>query len=98
MMDVQKEYWMQLFANLLNSCPVDTRNMITHISLYETPTEYGILVEAPYATNPKSKKKSYKGLHNYAGAVNYAKKSPHYHWIENQIEYTKQIMNGKDAL
>lgn len=113
MMDVQRDYWMQLFANLLKASPVDTRNMITHIKMYETPDAYGILIEAPYATNPKCQRKgqtsstykqktgknSYKStaLHNYAGAVNYATKSPHRYWVENQIELTKQIMNGRDA-
>ncbi len=97
-MSVQKDYWMQLYSNLLNACPVDTRNMVTHISLLETPTAYTITIEAPYKTNKKCKKTSYNGMHNYAGAVNYAGRSPHKYWVEKQIELTKRIMRGRNTL
>lgn len=105
-MPIEQDFWMQLHANLLGACPVDTRNMITHIELYETPTAYEIMVAAPYVTNPKyqqaQQQKAKAGktpkkpkLGNYAGAVNYALKSPHKNWIEKQIQQTINIMNGR---
>lgn len=91
-MNSQRDYWMQLFANLVNASPKDTRNMVTHISLFETENEYVIEIAAPFATNPKSKQTSYNGMSDYAYLVNAQK--PHKGWIENQIRLTERIVNG----
>jgi hypothetical protein len=103
--NLERDYWMQLFANLLNACPVDTRNMKTHIVMFENPNEFVIEVNAPYVTNPKLQKKGiikntvnkiklyFKG--DYAYFVNYANKSPHQYWIQNQINQTARIFNAR---
>ena len=46
--NIEKGYWMQLFANLLNACPIDTTNMQTHIVYYEGTDSYMIEVNAPF--------------------------------------------------
>ena len=94
-MSFERDYWMQLHANLINACPVDTRNMVTHIALYETPSAYEIVIAAPYALNPKVKKQPQNGVGNYAGAVNFANRSPHKGWVEREIDYTNKIMNAR---
>lgn len=93
-MSVEKKYWMQLFANLVNASPVDTRNMVTHITMVELNDCYEITVAAPYATNPKIKKTTVNGFSDYALAVNSRK--PHKNWIEKQIQLTQKIVNGRD--
>lgn len=91
----ERDYWQQLFANLVNASPVDTRNMQTHITLFESEDEYVIEISAPYASNPKSKKSSYNGKSDYAHAVNYTPNKSTYHWVENQVKLTEKIINGK---
>jgi hypothetical protein len=98
MNDIQRDYWMMLFSNLVNASPVDTRNMVTHIRLFETPNTYEIMIEAPYSTNPKSKTTNYKGKSDYAEEVNYASKSPHQYWVEKQIKLTEKIIDGRSNL
>lgn len=90
-----KLYYMQLFANLVNASPVDTRNMVTHIVMYETATDYMIEVNAPFATNPKINKESVNGKSDYAYDVNYGSKSPHYNWIEDQIDLTGRLIGAR---
>lgn len=90
---MQRSYWMQLFGNLVNASPVDTRNMVTHINLYETEDTYEIEVAAPYATNPKSKKTIDKyGNTDYAYLVNTS--GIHTGWIERQMVLTENVLNS----
>lgn len=91
--NVERKYWNQLFANLLNACPVDTRNMQTHIVMFENADEYVIEVNAPYATNPKVNKETINGYSDYAQAVN--ARGVHKNWIQNQIKQTGRIINAR---
>lgn len=92
--NVVRDYWMQLYSNLLNRCPVDTRNMVSHIQMTETPETYEIIVAAPYATNPKSKTTMDKsGFTDYAYYVN--NRQPHLNWVEREMKRTERIMNGR---
>lgn len=93
--NIERNYWMQLHANLLNACPVDTRNMQTNIVMFENADEYVIEVNAPYMTNPKIAKETVNGKSDYAYDVNYAKRSPHKGWIKDQIKQTARIVNAK---
>lgn len=93
--NIERNYWNQLFANLLNDSPVDTRNMQTHIVMFENADEFVIEVNAPYATNPKVNKESVNGMSDYAYYVNYANGSPHKNWIQNQIKQTARIINAR---
>lgn len=93
--NIERAYWMQLFANLLNASPVDTRNMVTHIVMFENADEYVIEVNAPYATNPKVNKENVNGYSDYAYAVNYANRSPHKGWIQNQITHTARLIGAR---
>lgn len=94
-------YWIQLHANLLNASPVDTRNMVTNIDLYESAENYVIEINAPFASNPKFMEKNknkgvtVNGKSDYAYDVNYAKRSPHLNWVERQIDLTAKIVNGR---
>lgn len=92
---VGRRYYMQLLANLLNACPVDTRNMITHIVMYETADNYVIEINAPYSTNPKVNKSTINGKSDYAYDVNYANRSPHKNWVEDQIKLTERIVGAR---
>jgi len=69
---------------LVGKCPIDTGNMVGHI--YQPvklgTNEASITVAAP-AT---------KG--DYAGYVNYARKSPHKGWIEQQILSTNRVVES----
>lgn len=91
--NLERDYWMQLFANLLNACPVDTRNMQTHIVYYENANEFVIEVNAPYATNPKVNKETVNGYSDYAYVVN--ERGVHKNWIQNQIIQTGRIFNAR---
>ena len=93
--NIERNYWMQLFGNLLNASPVDTRNMQTHIVMFENADEFVIEVNAPYATNPKVNKEFVNGKSDYAYDVNYANRSPHKGWIQNQINQTARIFNAR---
>lgn len=122
MNDLQRDYWQQLFANLVNASPVDTRNMQSHIVLFENANEYVIEINAPLnerkelisdskkaknfifvfkKTNSRTKKApAIKGtrqgvLSDYAYDVNYANYSPHKGWVQDQIELTAKIVNGR---
>lgn len=88
-------YWTQLFANIVNASPVDTRNMQTHIVMYENAENYVVEINAPFATNPKFKGDSQGGKSDYAYDVNYAQRSPHLNWVERQIDLTAKIVNGR---
>lgn len=94
-MTSSRDYWLQLFSNLVNASPVDTRNMVTHITMFESENEFVIEIAAPYASNPKSKKSSYNGKSDYAFAVNYTPSKSTYHWVEKQVKLTENIINGK---
>lgn len=93
--NLERDYWFQLFSNLVNVSPVDTRNMQTHIVMYENANEFVIEVNAPYATNPKVNKETVNGMSDYAYFVNNANKSPHKNWIQNQIIQTGRIFNAR---
>lgn len=86
---------MQLFSNLVNASPVDTRNMQTHIVMYEDADNFVIEVNAPFSTRPRSKTATINGKSDYAYDVNYSKKSPHKNWIQNQINQTARIVNAR---
>lgn len=122
--NVEKGYWMQLFANLLNACPIDTTNMQTHIVYYEGTDSYMIEVNAPFnerqaliegmqkagnirynktkkrnnntnnAPMPNAPKPSGQ-VGDYAYDVNYASRSPHKNWIEDQINLTANIIGAR---
>lgn len=95
-MSLAKQYWEQLYSNLVNASPVDTRNMVTHITLYgmvETDTTYELLISAPYKTNPKMKNRTtVNGYSDYASAVNNS--GVHKGWIEEQMKLTENIINS----
>lgn len=123
MNDLQKDYWNQLFANLVNASPIDTHNMQTHIVLFENANEYVIEINAPFnerkelisdlkkagrikvnsvkKTNSRTKKapaikETRQGvLSDYAYDVNYANRSPHKGWVQEQMELTAKIVNGR---
>lgn len=92
---VDKLYYMQLFANLVNASPVDTRNMVTHIMMYETNNDFIIEINAPYSSNPKVAKESVNGKSDYAYEVNYGSKSPHQGWVEDQIDLTAKLVGAR---
>lgn len=98
-MNTQRDYWMQLYTNLLNACPVDTRNMVTHITMYETNEFFFIEIAAPYATHPRSKGTiDANGFTDYALYVNEVPRPYRNHrgWVEREMKRTEMIMNGKD--
>lgn len=121
MNDLQRDYWNQLFSNLVNASPIDTHNMQSHIVLFENANEYVIEINAPLnerkelisdskkagrikyvkKTNSKTKKapaikETRQGvLSDYAYDVNYANRSPHKGWVQDQIELTAKIVNGR---
>lgn len=121
MNDLQRDYWNQLFSNLVNASPVDTHNMQSHIVLFENANDYVIEINAPFnerkelisnlekagrikyvkKTNSKTKKapaikETRQGvLSDYAYDVNYANRSPHKGWVQDQIELTAKIVNGR---
>lgn len=95
-----RQFYFQLFSNLLNKCPKDTYNMVTHITMYESQDNYMIEIAAPYLSNPKTRKATINGYTDYAEAVNNSEfltnggKNPNYHWIEKTIERTIKVLNG----
>lgn len=123
--NIERNYWMQLFGNLLNACPIDTHNMQTHIVYMENADEFVIEVNAPIKEREKlienieksgtirvnkkpvkknnntknapqvSEPRNVDNLTDYAYDVNYANKSPHKGWIQNQIKQTARIFNAK---
>ena len=98
-MNVQRDYWMQLFSNLLNACPVDTRNMVTHIQMFETSDNFIIEIAAPYATNPRIQATTdARGFTDYAMYVNEVSRPyrDHRGWVEREMKRTQDIMNGRN--
>ena len=121
--NLERDYWFQLFSNLVNVSPVDTSNMQTHIVYYENANEFVIEVNAPIKEReelvanrkkdgkvpisrnrqngktksaPKASESfSIENVTDYAYAVNYANKSPHQGWIQNQIKQTGRIFNAR---
>lgn len=126
--NLERDYWFQLFANLVNVSPVDTRNMQSHIVYYENANEFVIEVNAPIKEReelianrkkdgkvpiPRNRQKinrqngktksapkaresfSVENVTDYAYAVNYANKSPHQGWIQDQIKQTGRIFNAR---
>lgn len=106
--NIERDYWNQLFANLLNACPIDTTNMQTHIVMFDNADEYIIEVNAPYSSYKKvvervidgkkqtktiTKPSVINGYSDYAQAVN--SRGVHKNWIQNQIKQTGRIINAK---
>lgn len=94
--DRRRDYWMSLWANLLNASPVDTGNMKAHILAYETENHFVIAVTAPYITNPKVGVKEIDGYTDYALEVN--TKQPHAGWVNTQIKQTASLMGFESIM
>lgn len=85
---MQQPLYLTIYAKLLAMCPVDTRNMITHITYEDYGTYQKIIVSGP----------TDKG-YDYAAAVN-AKKTPNktgankgrvnYQWVERAVKLATQ--------
>ena len=56
-MEQIKAAWEFIFSNIQQDCPKDTYNMVNNTYLIETPDYYQIVINAPFATNPKTTKK-----------------------------------------
>jgi len=77
-------YLRVFMVKLTSKCPIDTGNMVGHI--YE-PLRLGTYEASVTIAAP-----AIKG--DYAGYVNYARKSPHRGWIDNQIEATNRVIES----
>lgn len=95
--DRRRDYWMSLWANLLNASPVDTGNMKAHILAYETENHFVIAITAPYITNPKVGVKEINGYTDYALEVNTINKR-HIGWVNKQIKQTASLMGFESAM
>ncbi len=71
-----------LFTKLLSRCPIDTGNMVSHITLFSDIKNDQIVVTIAAPAK--------KG--DYSKFVNYARKSPHRFWVENQIKSVENIV------
>jgi hypothetical protein len=82
-----EEFYAVLYAALLANCPVDTRNMVTHITLEDYGDHYKITISGPTAD------------YDYAKAVNYnrqrgPKEIRNYHWVERVLRQVSEVFGG----
>ncbi len=98
------QIWRYIFDNLTNDEPKDTRNMVNHTYLVETLDYYKIIIDAPYATNPKVKNPPV-GRQSYAREVNFSATirdwhgrmhpNPNFGWVEKSIARSVEVLGGK---
>jgi len=82
-MDYIAIYLDNFFVRLRAQCPIDTSNMLKHIALDEQTEKYAeITIAAPAKTG------------DYSGYVNYARKSPHKGWVEDEIKAANHIVES----
>lgn len=90
-MDKAQNLYYNLYTILQATCPYDTGNMKSHITMQENEKEYIINISAP------------KGTYDYAIAVNEAlaaksqgrsrsvKEERNYHWIQRAIKQAGEM-------
>ena len=78
-MNEEREFIETLYSLLLAHCPVDTRNMVTHIFKYDYGTYQEIRIEVDYA----------KAV-NY-NRQRTPKEARNYRWVEKAIEQASEI-------
>lgn len=88
---MERDYYYVLYTTLLANCPVDTRNMVTHITLEDFGDYWKITISGPRADG-----------YDYAKAVNYnpqrtPKEVRNYMWIERTIRQVSEVIGGSVA-
>lgn len=74
-----KEFISTLYSLLLAHCPVDTRNMVTHIFLYDYGDYQEVRIEVNYAKAVNyNRQRTTKEAHNYK-------------WVERAIAEASEI-------
>jgi len=89
---MEEEFYYLLYTTLLANCPVDTKNMVTHITLEDAGDYWKISISGPSESEAR-------GYYDYAKAVNYnlqrtAKEARNYEWIERTIKQVSEIVGG----
>lgn len=80
-----KEFIDDLYSIMLSMCPVDTRNMVTHIFLYDYGDYQEIRVEVDYAKAVNyNQQRTAKEAHNFR-------------WIERAIQQASDIHGANIA-
>jgi len=82
-----EEFYMLVYTTLLANCPVDSRNMVTHITLEDYGDHWKIVISGPRAD------------YDYAKAVNYnrqrgPKEVRNYHWVERTLRQISEVVGG----
>lgn len=98
----ERDFYYLLYMTLLATCPVDTRNMVSHITLEDAGDHWIITISGP-AIDESGK------FFDYARAVNYGlnaieqgrpmstKESRNYKWIERAIKRASMLATGGTA-
>lgn len=94
-------FQMTLFNDLRAKVPIDTGNMLAHITHnMVSENEAIVTVSAPMsARNGMVSKRTGKSVtsksdYDYAKAVNYSSKSPHQFWVEHRIKNTANVIKS----
>ena len=91
-MDVAQVYYYNLLQILYPTCPYDTGNMLSHISLTETPEEFIIKINAPTARGYDYARAVNEGLAaKYYNRPRTAKEERNYHWVQRAVEQAARL-------
>lgn len=87
-----RDFYYVLFTTLIANCPVDTRNMVSNITLEDYGDYWLIKISGPSLTS--------KGFYDYAEAVNYnqqrtSKEARNYMWVERVIQQVSHLFGGQ---
>jgi hypothetical protein len=86
-MDASRDFYYTLYKTLLANTPVDTGNMLSHITLEDYGEYWKITISGP------------KGNYDYAQDVNYnpqrtAKERKNYKWVERTVRQVSETIAG----
>ena len=91
-MDYVQIFYYNLLQVLYPTCPYDTGNMVSHISLEETPQEFIIKINAPTAKGFDYAIAVNEGLAAKAqGRSRSAKEQRNYHWVQRAVKQAAQL-------
>ena len=95
-MDYVQVFYYNLLQVLYPTCPYDTGNMLSHISLEETPEYFIIKINAPTAKGYDYAEAVNEGLcAEFQGRPRSAKEERNYHWVQRAVEQAARLVAEK---